>query len=260
MSLHGFLSNHPCGVVWWALDLGCLHWGFRPVLPSAAGCPSLVPRPGGRLGPPLTKGPPDRHANRRGGEELLLVDAGCHRMAPVATRVLGIATALGDAGADDLERGSLLCELQEPQIELYTSPHTSMATLEAELRRLRYTAACAAREAGARVVAGATSPVAVEPLRVRTPLYDMMAEASVAARVECQLAILAGPGHRLRELSLAGAWPLARLGADPDLRRRRGVRRSRRRHGRLGRHPRRGHGLLRRSLLASLPDGRDQGG
>ena len=67
-------------------------------------------------------------------------------------------------------------ELQEQQLELYTSPHRLMSTLEAELRSLRNRAASAARDAGARVVASATSPVRVEPRRVHTPRYDKMAE------------------------------------------------------------------------------------
>lgn len=109
-------------------------------------------------------------------EELLLVDARCERMEPVATRVLRIAAARGDTGGEDVCRGSLVHELQEQQLELYTSPHTSMSSLEAELRSLRNRAASAAREAGAQVVASATSPVVVEPRRVHTPRYDEMAE------------------------------------------------------------------------------------
>lgn len=109
-------------------------------------------------------------------EELLLVDAHRERMTPVATRVLRIATARGDAGGEDVGRGSLVNELQEQQLEIYTSPHHSMSTLEAELRTLRNRAASAAREAGARVVASATSPVPVECRRVHTPRYDKMAE------------------------------------------------------------------------------------
>jgi carboxylate-amine ligase len=109
-------------------------------------------------------------------EELLLVDAHRERTSPVATRVLRTATARGDAGGEDVGRGSLVHELQEQQLELYTAPHHSMSTLEAELRTLRDKAASAAREAGARVVASATSPVPVESRRVRTPRYDTMAE------------------------------------------------------------------------------------
>ena len=112
-------------------------------------------------------------------EELLLVDAHRERMTPVATRVLRIATARGDAGDEDVGRGSLTYELQEQQLELYTSPHHSMSTLEAELRTSRNRAASAAREPGARVVACATSPVPVESRRLRTPRYDKMAVESL---------------------------------------------------------------------------------
>src|SRR5919107_5561085 len=78
-------------------------------------------------------------------EELLLVDAHGERTSPVATRVLRTATARGDAGGEDVGRGSLVHELQEQQLELYTSPHHGMSTLEAELRTLRHKAASAAR-------------------------------------------------------------------------------------------------------------------
>ena len=109
-------------------------------------------------------------------EELLLVDAHCEVMAPVATRVLQVAAARGDAGGDAPGRGSLVGELQEQQLELYTSPHASMAALETELRTLRGRAASAALEVGARVVASATSPVPVEGRQVHTARYDAMAE------------------------------------------------------------------------------------
>jgi carboxylate-amine ligase len=109
-------------------------------------------------------------------EELLLVDAHRDRAKPAATRVLGVATARGDAGREDVGRGSLVYELQEQQLESYTSPHDTMSKLEEELRSWRTKAASAAGEVGARVVASATSPVAVEPRRVHTARYDKMAE------------------------------------------------------------------------------------
>jgi len=108
-------------------------------------------------------------------EEFLLMDAHDDRTRPVATRVLRIATARGDAG-DDIGRGSLVHELQEDQLETYTPPRGVMSMLEEELRTWRTKAASAAREAGARVVASATSPVAVEPRQVHTTRYDKMAE------------------------------------------------------------------------------------
>lgn len=110
-------------------------------------------------------------------EEFLLFDAHDDLTSAVATHVLRLAAARGDAGGDDdAEAGSLVHELQEQQLEAYTSPHLSMSALEAELRTWRAKAASAAGEAGARVIASATAPVVVEPRRVRTRRYDRMAE------------------------------------------------------------------------------------
>ena len=108
-------------------------------------------------------------------EEFLLVNADLEGTSPVATQVLRVAAARGDAG-EQAGRGSLVYELQEQQLETYTSPHLSMSTLETELRAWRTKAASAACEAEARVVASATSPVVVKPRRVHTPRYDRMAE------------------------------------------------------------------------------------
>jgi len=107
-------------------------------------------------------------------EELLLIDAHHDRTKPVATQVLRLATARGYA--DGGLGGSLVHELQEQQLEAYTSPQVAMAQLEEELRCWRSRADSAAREAGARVVASATSPVVVEPRQVHTTRYDTMAE------------------------------------------------------------------------------------
>ena len=104
------------------------------------------------------------------------MDAHCERLAPAATRVLRTAHARAAASGQDLGQGSLVHELQEEQLELDTAPHSEMSGLETELRSLRHAAASAAREAGARVVASATSPLAVESRRVRTPRYDRIAE------------------------------------------------------------------------------------
>jgi carboxylate-amine ligase len=109
-------------------------------------------------------------------EELLLVDAHDGRTTAAATRILGSAAARGDAGAEYDGAGALTYELQEQQLEAYTSPHTEMSMLEAELRSWRTKAAAAALGAGARVVASATSPVEVEPQLVHSERYDKMAE------------------------------------------------------------------------------------
>ena len=102
-------------------------------------------------------------------EELLLVDAHRERMTPVATRVLRIATARGDAGDEDVGPGSLTCELQEQQLELYTSPHHSMSTLEAELRFAQQSGVCPAR-ARRGVVASATSLFGSSPAAAHAAL------------------------------------------------------------------------------------------
>lgn len=101
-------------------------------------------------------------------EEFLLMDARCERARAVATRIVQIATARGDVANGS--GGSLVRELQEQQLETHTSPHIAMPALEAELRSWRANAASAAREAGARIVASATCPVAV-----RTPRYAQIA-------------------------------------------------------------------------------------
>lgn len=108
-------------------------------------------------------------------EEFLLADADHGRPIPAASRALRAATERGIAGGE-VTTGALVHELQEQQLEVYTSPHDSMASLEAELRAWRAVAATAAAGAGARLVASATSPVRVEPQRVRDPRYDRMAE------------------------------------------------------------------------------------
>lgn len=119
-----------------------------------------------------------RHWNMRTvgvEEEFLLVDAH-HRPSPAATWALRVAAARGDTCGTELGEGSLVHELQEQQLEAYTSPNVSMSMLEAELRAWRGKAASAAAEVGAQIVASATSPVAVKPRRVRSARYDKMAE------------------------------------------------------------------------------------
>lgn len=108
-------------------------------------------------------------------EEFLLVDTDHGRTTPAASRALRVAIERGSAGGD-VAHGALVHELQEQQLETYTSPQVSMASLEIELRSWRDVAATAAGEVGARLVASATSPVRVEPQRVRNPRYDQMAE------------------------------------------------------------------------------------
>lgn len=109
-------------------------------------------------------------------EEFLLADADLERLVPVASSVLSATPASIEADRLTGRVGSLVHEFQEEQLEAYTSPHHSMSLLEAELRDCRSRASSAAEQAGARLVASATSPVPVEPCHVRTERYDKIAE------------------------------------------------------------------------------------
>jgi carboxylate-amine ligase len=108
-------------------------------------------------------------------EELLLVDAE-GRPRSVAGRILeNIADTDGEA-VDDGTGGSLTQEFKQQQLETDTAPHERMSALESEIRGWRAKAITAARDVGARVVASGTSPLPVEPARVRDPRFEQMAE------------------------------------------------------------------------------------
>ncbi|MGY4642503.1 glutamate--cysteine ligase [Cellulomonas sp. URHB0016] len=92
-------------------------------------------------------------------EELLLVDPATGAAVPAGRDVL--------AAAAGLPAGALESELQEQQVETATSPVLTVGDLGTELVALRRAADRAARRAGARVAALATSP-----LPVRTSLSD----------------------------------------------------------------------------------------
>jgi YbdK family carboxylate-amine ligase len=114
-------------------------------------------------------------------EELLLVEPGTGRALAVAGSALNAdahRTAGGGAG-DDTEPGRqpLDFELQQQQLETNTKVCTDLGELTDEVRRGRAQAAAAASDAGARIAALATSPVAVEPELVRKGRYLMMAQA-----------------------------------------------------------------------------------
>ncbi|WP_326750820.1 glutamate--cysteine ligase [Streptomyces hirsutus] len=97
-------------------------------------------------------------------EELLLVDPNSGE--PVA--VSGAALAAADRrtwqhGGDGAKDHQFEGELQQEQMEFATEPVTEMGWLQEEITRCRGEAARYADTAGARVVAVATSPLAVEP-------------------------------------------------------------------------------------------------
>jgi carboxylate-amine ligase len=105
-------------------------------------------------------------------EELLLVDPETGR-----ARAVSGAALKSDDHPDDADDGaSLGAELTLQQLETGTRPCTSLDELGVEIRRWRTTAAEAARAAGVRVAALATSPLSVEPTITPKPRYERMAD------------------------------------------------------------------------------------
>ncbi|HET6166515.1 MAG TPA: glutamate--cysteine ligase [Marmoricola sp.] len=108
-------------------------------------------------------------------EELLLVDARTGEPRALASQVLRVAEARGEV-TDDLERGSIVHELQEEQLETYTPPESDLDCLGQDLRMWRAAAIADAAEVGATVIASGTSPLPATPRLVRTPRYERMAD------------------------------------------------------------------------------------
>jgi carboxylate-amine ligase len=110
-------------------------------------------------------------------EELLLVDSESGRPRSVAAQVLRHASERTEPDEpDDLPGGSLEHELQQQQVETDTVPHTDMDALGEGVRAWRDHAISAARQAGARVIAAGTSPIAAGPAIVGKPRYLQMVE------------------------------------------------------------------------------------
>lgn len=110
-------------------------------------------------------------------EELLLVDA--HSGAPrsVASQVMRIARRKGETEDDtDSPGGSLGPEMQEQQVETDTPPEEDLGLLEIEIGRWRQKAREAAAEAGALILASATTPLPVQPETFDDPRYAEIAE------------------------------------------------------------------------------------
>ncbi len=89
-------------------------------------------------------------------EELLVVSADTMRPVPLGDRV--VAEAGSGQSQDQFE-----AEFKKEQVELGSSPTTSLTDLGAELHRLRTEVSDAARRRGAEVVAVASSPFKVRP-------------------------------------------------------------------------------------------------
>ncbi|MEO5778432.1 glutamate--cysteine ligase [Arthrobacter sp. PAMC25284] len=91
-------------------------------------------------------------------EELLIVDPVCGQPLPLADGVLAVSRVAGGA-FPATGRVVLTAEFKQEQIEVQTSPCSSVDALMEEIRRGRAAADAAARAVGARAVALATSPV-----------------------------------------------------------------------------------------------------
>jgi carboxylate-amine ligase len=101
-------------------------------------------------------------------EELLLVDAATGEPLSVAEAVLQRGREIADT---ELEK-----ELKQEQIETGTAPHKDLSELHADVVHWRRRADEAAKAAGARVAALATSPLAVTPRTTRNERYELMGE------------------------------------------------------------------------------------
>lgn len=109
-------------------------------------------------------------------EELFLVDPTSGVARSVATRIL---TQAGGAPAEPHPEhlgGSIEHEVQQQMIETNTAPHADLAELADDIRDCRKRAIAAARDAGARVIATATSPLPVAPRLFQDPRYVRLAE------------------------------------------------------------------------------------
>ncbi|AWB87610.1 carboxylate-amine ligase [Mycetocola zhujimingii] len=107
-------------------------------------------------------------------EELFLVDPKSGAARSVATRIL---RQTNDApGSHDHLGGRLEHEVQQQMVETNTAPHADLTELADDIRQCRSRAIDAARDAGVRVIASATSPLRVEPRLFSHPRYEHMAE------------------------------------------------------------------------------------
>ncbi len=100
-------------------------------------------------------------------EEFLVVDP--HTGAPV-----GVAEVVVGAAAENGFPDELQTELQRQQLEVASSPRTSLADLADDLRERRASASQWARCAGAEIAALGTSPLKGRPRPTSSPRYERM--------------------------------------------------------------------------------------
>ena len=109
-------------------------------------------------------------------EEFLIVDPVSGLPLPLSTEVMGLH---GDAIVwvpDPSARQMLSAELHQEQLEVITHPHGTLTGLSAEIIAGRTYADSLARQVGARIVALATSPLALTPHPTRNERYDDLVE------------------------------------------------------------------------------------
>ena len=106
-------------------------------------------------------------------EEFLIVDPVNGVPLPLSAEVMDLHDAsLHLAGP--ASRQMLSAELHQEQLEVITHPHSTLAGLATEILEGRAYADSLARKAGARIVALATSPLAVSPHPTRNERYDAL--------------------------------------------------------------------------------------
>jgi carboxylate-amine ligase len=109
-------------------------------------------------------------------EELFLVDPKTGVPRSVATRILKQAGGVPEAPHPEHLGGSIEHEVQQQMLETNTAPHADLGELADDIRDCRNRAIAAARDAGARVIAAATSPLPVAPRLFQDPRYVRLAE------------------------------------------------------------------------------------
>ena len=104
-------------------------------------------------------------------EEFLIVDPVNGVPLPLSAEVMRLHGAGGPSAGQVLS-----AELHQEQLEVITHPHGTLAGLVAEILAGRAHADSLARTAGARIVALATSPLALTPHPTRNERYDALVE------------------------------------------------------------------------------------
>ncbi len=105
-------------------------------------------------------------------EELLLVDPATGEAVPRAGDLLSLYVRPMDSGAGPV----LTAEFQQEMIEVVTPPHSTMASLAADIIAGRAIAERAARDVGVRVAALGTSPLPSDPHPVQLRRFVAMTE------------------------------------------------------------------------------------